>query len=122
METKKVSSIEADQYIGTDVEVIEAVFKQMKGPVIMLRSNVIELKGDDKLPDDKVLTATKILGLRQDGENVVIGEGSATSEFLKGKKIDTSKIPEFKEDEQIDCLIGMKCKVQKSKTGYLDLA
>lgn len=124
METRKVSSITPEHYIGQDVEVAEAKFLMLKGPVIQLKSGVIALKENDKLPEGKELTASKLIGLKEDpsDKKVVLPEGGKGLEFFKGKGIDTSKIPDFVEGATIDVLIGMKCVVQKNeKTNYLDL-
>lgn len=125
MESRKVSSIEPKNYIGEDVSIMSAKFETMKnGPVIRLVSVVIPLKGNDKLPEGKVLTASKLLGLKEDSKDkvIVMPEGGNAIAFCEDKGIDVGKIPTFKEGEEVEVFHGVECKVQKNdKNGFLDL-
>lgn len=125
METEEIQTIDPQNYIGQEVKVMSAVYDEgTYGPMLKVTSTVIPLAKGDSLPEGKTLTASKIFSLsksqKEEGK-VVIAQDGALHEFLKKKKVDISKMPEFEKGLEVKALHGVDCKVQESKKGYLEI-
>jgi hypothetical protein len=122
MERKELKAIDADNYLGETVQIISARYINSKfGSAVKMTSNVIPLKEGDSLPDGKVLTASRIFSLGVEDDEVFVPIDGQLDVFLKSKKIRADSLPEFEVDTEIPALLGVKCKVQKNKKGYLEL-
>lgn len=124
MKVEEVKTIDPNNYVGEDVEIVKAVYQETKyGPSLLMVSSVIELKEGDSMPEDKPLTASKIFGLskNKETEDIIIAKDGILHDFLKAKKIDPGKMPEYQKDAEVDLLLGIKCKVQKNKKNYLEI-
>lgn len=123
MRTEKGKSINADNYVGVKTEIEFASIEAMKfGAVIKAVSKPIEFKGDDSLPGDQILRATKIfsLGISEVDGSFIVLENSKLDKFLADKKVKITG--EYKVGERIREMEGIKCIVQKTETGFLELA
>jgi hypothetical protein len=122
METIKGNSITASNYVGDKTKIESAKIERMRhGEVVRILSEKIAFKGDDKLPEDKDLRASKLLGLGQTetGELAVI-ESSKMDKFLKEKNIKIEN--DYSLGDNIKELIGVECTIQKTDDGFLELA
>jgi len=124
MEVEEIKTINPDNYIGKDVDVVQAIYMETQyGPALKVISEVIPLVEGDSLPDDKVLTASKIFGLSKNAAGeIVIAKDGFLHNFLQAKNIDPKDMPKYEENLEVKKLLGIKCKVQKNKKGYLDIA
>jgi hypothetical protein len=91
------------------------------GAVIRLETEPIPLAEGDSLVKG-TLKASKLLGLgvsEEDGSLVII-EGSNLDKFLRARNI--SLQGDYSVGDDIPELCGLPCVVQKTETGYLEIA
>ena len=123
METEK---IDGDKYLGDDITIVSAeIITAEYGPCLKVESGVIPFKDGDTLPEDKKLTASVMLGLKEedDGTLYVPIDGKA-DKWLKKHKVNVEKdIPDdIKVGDRIKKIEGMKGKVTVNSKGFLDIA
>lgn len=123
MRKEKGKTIKADQYVGDKTTIASAKIETMKhGDVIRLTSDEIKFKGDDSLPEEKTLRASRIFGLgksEDDGKHIVI-EDSKLDKFLIEKKVVIKG--DYDVGDSVKELVGVDCIIQKNDDGFLELS
>lgn len=125
MKTIKTEKLDVTKYVGTKADIVVSEIRNSKfGLVLFLQTNPIELKGDDKLPEGKLLSASIMLGFVEDKDgNLAIGENTKLDKFLKAKDIDSENdIPDsIEEGTVVKKFLGMEVTCQKNDNGFLEI-
>lgn len=125
---KRIESEKLDvtKYVGTKADIVVAEVKEGKyGAVMFLQTNPIDLKEEDKLPDDKFLTASIMLGLVKDKEgNLGIATDSKADIFCKAQGVDVEKdLPDKLEvGTVLKVFLGKTIVCQKNANDFLEIA
>lgn len=124
MEIIDVPKIDVTKYVGTETTIESAeVINAKHGEVLKLKTKSIDLKGDDKLPTGKQLTASIMLGLQksEDG-NFKIGKDTKLHKFMIKHNIEADSIPDsLKVGDTVNAFVGLEVECQKSKNDYLEI-
>lgn len=121
-----MEKIDITKYVGHKCRIETAEIKESKfGRVIYLETENIPFQDGDSLPDNKKLSASKMLSIKFSEENgCYIGINSETDKFCQAKNIDVENdLPENLDlGVKLDAFIGKEVVCQKNENGYLTIA